>query len=608
MPYTKEQKRIIRDINEGKNVRVVAVAGSGKTSTILGTVGEHEATLVLCYNNRLRAETIERIKSITDELSAPFDVHTFHSFVYTTFDEPMATTDIGIVRINNILNPIVLNSDKSHKPRKDIIPKMRELFREESLRKLIGAGRYRRIIVDEAQDLTPEYFALSRNLMCITGASIILLGDPRQAIYQFNGATDKYLRNAHLHYGREFVDRQLSVSFRVPEMVAKMINASTSASDDKLAVDIIPATKSTIRPMIYIDDMMSKIDILVDMIKKVSPKDVMILMYSTRRDEYRPSVKIANALSAAGIPICFNGIGEDSENGVLMISYHQSKGLERPIVICVDLGEYYFAINPDVRKDVLPNLWYVAMTRASKFLVAFIDKPFAFITKGLEAIGFNPPMGVLVDVDDGDVSKTNEKTDDDRPVTNDEILRYTSGGFEKLVKYTPTRVQMAIMNDYPEIFTSIGSQQITTNPSDHCNHLLQEYVRTSIISLKPLPEHEYMVTFRKAILGALRGVSLDLGKIMMGSQEISVEYAMELCYNVAIHILSSLNLVSFYGTRGEFGNVDAAGKLFIDEKMEVIIIITTGPSIETRLRVASFGEKPIVIIDILAGTYAKKGW
>lgn len=693
MPLTKEQKIIVRDINEGKNVRVIAVAGSGKTSTIIGTIGDHATTLLLCYNNRLRAETIvrvkEKMKTFIDEAAlglamspAPFDVHTFHSFAYTTFDEPLATTDIGIVRVNEMLAGVVYEtitpSDKETTaspsslssltpagrrllPRREIVARAKKMLPADSLRRLIGPNRYARIIIDEAQDLTPEYFTLSRLLVYITGASLTILGDPRQAIYQFNGASDKYLRNASIYFDRTFVDRKLSVSFRVPELVAKMVNASVLAETsndrqgdgdsqarqgnthdrqgDTLAVPITPATTSArpIRPIIYVDHISSRMEIIVDMISKVPANDVMILMYSTRRDgDGRASILLANALTKAGIPVCFNGIGEKDSDGVLMISYHQSKGLERPIVICLDLGEYYFALNPDVRRDILPNLWYVAMTRASKFLVAFIDKPFSFIMRGLAAAGLKSCKGEDVDVDDDKGTRgthgTHGKDGDtggdgdslDVPdVTDEEIATYTSRGFDRLVKYTPTRIYMAIMKrrPFPERMNTMGQAAIVTSPADHSGTLLQEYTRACIIAGKEVNASSFLDTFCKSILGSLKGIALNIGVVTVGNQPIDILTAMSRCYGIANHILTMHEIVETETVRGEYGNVEAIGDVYDAEMISrsetsmktaetdrVVVIIITGLTIDSRLRVASFGDRRLLIIDILNGAWAKKGW
>lgn len=584
MPYTREQKRIIRDVNASKNVRVIAVAGSGKTSTILGTIPNHGATLVLCYNNRLRDETQSRIGD--GEGGEAFDVHTFHSFVYNTLGEELATTDIGIVRMNAFLDGI------KGLPRKELVTAIRSGLPQQAQKVLIGSGKYTRIIIDEAQDLTPEYYALAMHLLRITGASLTLLGDPRQAIYQFNGATDKYLRNASLYFEREFVDRTLSMSFRVPKMVAMLVNEACTGDGGQ---DIIPASKSRgIKPMIYFESVYEKMDMIIDMIKKVPPGDVMILMYSTRRDAYRPSITVANTLIEAGVPVSFNGItssSDASDESVLMISYHQSKGLERPIVICLDMGEYYFNLNPDVRVDILPNLWYVAMTRASKFLIAFIDRPFEFITRGLKAIGFDPPT-------------PSEMTDGGAPPTNVAATAssYISRGFDNLVKYSPTSIQVELMarREYPERFVSIGVGSIAVNAADLVAGLMCEFTRARLLDAKIDPDG-YIAEYKKVMLGGLRGVRLNVGHVMLGKEKLSTVDAISRGYDVASHILDVLHEYPTSGIRGEYGNTE------INTQSGSVVIIVTGPTIEARLRVASFWTKKTIIIDVVAGSYVILG-
>jgi len=56
------------------------------------------------------------------------------------------------------------------------------------------AKRYPHIIVDEAQDLDPLHGFLIRKLMN-AGVKVSLIGDPNQAIYEFNGANGQFLKN-----------------------------------------------------------------------------------------------------------------------------------------------------------------------------------------------------------------------------------------------------------------------------------------------------------------------------------------------------------------------------------------------------------------------------
>lgn len=516
---------------------------------------------------------------ITDEMNI-FDIHTFHSFVFNVLGEELATTDIGIVRMNATLSTIV------SLPRKELVAAVREALPQSAQTALISSRRYTRIIIDEAQDMTPEYYTLASNILKICRASLTLLGDPRQAIYQFNGATDKYLRNAHLYFDREFVDRTLSTSFRVPGTIATLVNEACKGDGGN---DIVPYQRSGIKPMIYFESIYEKMDMIIDMIKKVPPEDVMILMYSTLRDSYRPSVTVANTLIDAGIPVCFNGIGEVG-GSVLMISYHQSKGLERPIVVCLDMGEYYFGINPQVSRESLPNLWYVAMTRASRFLIVFMDKPFGFITRGLKAIGFTPPEPMDV-------------TDNPRTPRDESIDGYIARGFDSLVKYAPTSVQIELMSrsEYPEGFNGIGVGGMSVSSGDLVVGVIREYTKARLLNASISPD-AYLDEYKRVLLGGLRNIRLKMGVVTLGTDKMTVADAMDRGYEVAIHVISTLihhvGKDSLRSIKGEYGNTEIA------TEDGTVIIISTGATIEARLRVASFWKMKVIVIDIIAGGYA----
>lgn len=554
MPYTDEQKKIIRDINRSKNVRVIAVAGSGKTSTIIGTYPEHDHTLVLCYNNRLQADTQARIPD--QPSSKRFDVFTFHGLCMKIFDEKLATTDIGIIRVNEML------SSPSA-----VLPEM-------ARRRLLGKKRYRRIIVDEAQDLTPEYYTLITHLLRLTGASLTILGDPRQAIYQFNGADHKYLLNAAEMFDRTFVDRKLSISFRVPKSISDFVNAATHVThteSPEMFPKIVPVTKG-IKPMIYLDDVFDKFGKILDMLKRVDPNDVMILMYSTRRDASRTSVYIANLLIESGIPVDFNGVNRNGR-GVLMISYHQSKGLERPIVICLDLGGYYFGLNPDVRRDCLPNLWYVAMTRASRFLIAFVDTPMEFIVNGMSAIGYTPPSPESPIIDSG---RGHSKMD-----------------FERMIKYSPTSTLLDMMT--PRRLNMSGAKwsgdRSLTFDGEYASDLTIKYIRKKIIDAA-VDAGEFLREYQRGILGGLRGVSLNIGKISCCGIDMSLADGMNYAYTAVIGMLNAADVAPCKHIIGDYGNKE----LSTDDGTAVIII--AGEDIEAHIRFASLKKIRTMVCDI----------
>lgn len=74
---SEEQRRIVEKLNQGYNVAVNSVAGSGKTTTSLHVARGGQRTLLLTYNARLKDET--RVKAKAAGL-VNMEVHSFHAF------------------------------------------------------------------------------------------------------------------------------------------------------------------------------------------------------------------------------------------------------------------------------------------------------------------------------------------------------------------------------------------------------------------------------------------------------------------------------------------------------------------------------------------------
>jgi len=129
-PPSDEQKLIIEAAcKKDCNIQVNAVAGSGKTTTILHIAQAYQligdsSVLVLQYNERLKTET--RIKQKKFKLNN-LDVHNFHAFVQNYYNE----------------------SGKDSKGMLKVIRTMKPPMKHFS---------YELIIIDEIQDMTPDFF------------------------------------------------------------------------------------------------------------------------------------------------------------------------------------------------------------------------------------------------------------------------------------------------------------------------------------------------------------------------------------------------------------------------------------------------------------------
>ena len=75
-PATIEQNKILIEINDGKNIKVDAVAGSGKTTSILHISQNSRGSkvCVITYNKKLQTETEYKIHK--------YDIHNIDIFTY----------------------------------------------------------------------------------------------------------------------------------------------------------------------------------------------------------------------------------------------------------------------------------------------------------------------------------------------------------------------------------------------------------------------------------------------------------------------------------------------------------------------------------------------
>ena len=110
-----------------------------------------------------------------------------------------------------------------------------------------GAARYDHILVDEFQDINPLDLAFIKVIAQRNRASVTIVGDDDQAIFEWRGATPEYILRPDHYFGVDFQDYQLGVNYRSPKnivehsqrlicnnknRVAKKVVASASANAD----------------------------------------------------------------------------------------------------------------------------------------------------------------------------------------------------------------------------------------------------------------------------------------------------------------------------------------------------------------------------------------
>ena len=350
---SQEQQRIVNAVIDGKNVVVDAVAGSGKTTTVLAIAAAlpNKQIVQITFNSQLKSEV--RAKVVIEGIGN-VQVHTYHS-VATSYYDRSAYTDAKIMAI---------------------------LEQKQSIHKKLTVDI---LIIDEAQDMTLLYFKLINKFINDVGGvgQLVILGDRYQGVYEFMKADTRFLTHASdIWPSREFVYLTLQESYRVTKPIAWFINNVMLGQ-----TRIISKNESKVPVEWYICNPFKDLESLflrglIKQIKQgtIRPDDIFVLAASLKSG-VSPTRYIENILVNNKIPVCVpisdeGRLDDDVTRGkVVFATFPSSKGRERPIVIITGFDQWYFDFYAkNVARDACPSTLYVAATRAKKRLILVGDE------------------------------------------------------------------------------------------------------------------------------------------------------------------------------------------------------------------------------------------
>ena len=162
--FSAEQKEIIMTVLSKKNCLVDAVAGSGKTTTVLGIAqGDPKKRIIqITYNRHLKEEVKEKV--IAEKITN-MEVYTYHGLCVRYYHRK-AFTDTQM---------------------KSVLHKQTKLLQK--------IPDFDILVIDEAQDMNLLFFQFVRKFLHDYGkpVTIVLLGDENQSINEFRGADRRFL-------------------------------------------------------------------------------------------------------------------------------------------------------------------------------------------------------------------------------------------------------------------------------------------------------------------------------------------------------------------------------------------------------------------------------
>lgn len=342
MRTTKEQQDIIDEIIiNNNNVIVNAVAGSGKTWTIIELAKQNptKKILSLTYNNRLCYETKNKIKKLKIK---NLSIYTYHSFA-------------------SMISKKTINDDE----------KLEKFLKKNFFNK----EEFDIVCCDEMQDCYKLLFIFIKKCFFNKNIKWLVIGDYKQSIYDFRGSDYRYLTMFDELINLNFVRKQLSINFRCNQGIIYFIN------NYLFNKEILKSNKKEFNNVDYFS-LSNSFNVLY-IAKYIENKirfenykesDFFILCPSLKVGinlNSNPIKKLENILVSYGFNVFFptnddyEFSEEDIENKIVFSTFHQSKGRERKNVIVFNFDNSYFKFyKKNYDPNVCPNELYVALTRA----------------------------------------------------------------------------------------------------------------------------------------------------------------------------------------------------------------------------------------------------
>ena len=356
LPKPSAEQQIIIDASIDHNLIINSVAGSGKTTTIMhiAKASQDDKILLLTYNAHLKNETRQRINALG---LMNIECHSYHAFCVKYYREDCQNDKV----ILDIL-------------RTNVLPKKK--------------FSYTFVIIDEAQDLTGMLFQLIKKIVADgcpgEDTKYAVIGDERQNIYKFKDADARFLTFADTLFPSSIPWKtlRLSESYRITPGMADYVNKCL------LNENYIKSAKpegSKVRYMICnaFDSVFGKAakrfypyeELTYYLNMGYEYQDFFIIAPSVQ-SEKSPVRQFANYLTKQGIPVFVpcndQATIRDSDilhNKIVLTTFHQTKGLERKVVIIFGFDDGYYKFHgKDENPNFCSNVLYVAATRAKEHL------------------------------------------------------------------------------------------------------------------------------------------------------------------------------------------------------------------------------------------------
>jgi ATP-dependent DNA helicase RecQ len=227
----KDQISVVADDRQEVNVLVLAGPGSGKTRVLVHRIAyllavRREAPagiLALAYNQHAAQEIRDRLRALIGDTARGVTVLTCHGLALRLTGRSMAGKRPEGTEFRAMLREAVRAMEEDAEAKENLLE------------------GYRWILVDEYQDIGPDEYALISSIAGLarsepdTRRTLFAVGDDDQAIYGFNGASVRYIRQ----FKEDFSAREvfLTQNYRSTKNIIEVSNSVIASLNERLKLD-----------------------------------------------------------------------------------------------------------------------------------------------------------------------------------------------------------------------------------------------------------------------------------------------------------------------------------------------------------------------------------
>jgi len=336
------------------NIRVLASAGSGKTTTITSRIAylikEHKIREDSIFLTTFSRNASDTMKDRIDSLIGQTRVYagTFHALASRILKDNQPESLKELYHVDELPH------------------KFLEFLVSEKGRKWVGRLHY--LIIDEFQDINETQYEIIKRLHH-PGSYLTIVGDDAQNIYTWRGSCVDYILDFHRKF-RNVKDFQLSINYRSTEAIVAVANSimrhiPTLPHKERMTATAIGGEKPEVRYFYRSSDERNYIHYKIVEIWQQDPNATIAILSKFNSVLY----SYEETLIREKIPVSLLSETQPQEPHVVLSTLHSAKGLEWDHVFFVRLNDESFPQKKD-EESILQErrLFYVGVTRARKTL------------------------------------------------------------------------------------------------------------------------------------------------------------------------------------------------------------------------------------------------